>query len=70
MSGTAFAEKIGIDQTALSRLLLADRKPSLPTSLAIARETGGKVPPESWLVKVKPKARPPRFRRNGKDATR
>lgn len=66
LSGAAFAERIGIDQSALSKILLADRSPSLSTALAIARETKGAVPAESWLVPVEPKARRPRFRRSGK----
>jgi hypothetical protein len=68
LSPSAFAPQIGIDQSALSKLLLADRKPSLGTALAIEKLTKGAVPAKSWLVPVEPKPRRPRFRRSGKAA--
>jgi transcriptional regulator with XRE-family HTH domain len=63
MSATAFAEKIGVGQSALSKILLGDRRPSLDTALAIRDATKGAVPVDSWRIAVEPKMRQPRFRR-------
>ena len=48
VSTQAFAARIRISRQAMHKLLNGDNRPSLNTALAIERETGGKVPVDSW----------------------
>ena len=48
ISQAVFAEKIGVTQSAISKLCSGAIFPELETALTIARETGGAVPVEAW----------------------
>lgn len=50
ISQTVFAERIGVSQSALSKMCSGSISPALKTALDIARETGGAVPVEVWAV--------------------
>ena len=49
ISQNDFAEKIGTTQATVSRLVSGKVKPGLPLAVLIERETGGIVPPSSWV---------------------
>jgi DNA-binding transcriptional regulator YdaS (Cro superfamily) len=42
------ADKLGVDQTLVSKWLSGHRRPNVDNALAIERLTGGAVPVESW----------------------
>ena len=44
-----FAERIGVDQSTISRLLKNKMRPSLTLAVNIERETGGAIPASAWL---------------------
>ena len=48
ISQRAFAAKIGIHHSVLSRFIANKARPSLTTALRIQRETGGVVSADSW----------------------
>ncbi len=45
-----FAERVGVKQPTISRLLKPRGRPGVDLAIAIERETGGKVPALSWFA--------------------
>ena len=50
VSQAQFAESIGINQASLSKICRGLFRPSLPTAVAISRETGGAIPTDAWVA--------------------
>ena len=50
ISQRAFAKRVGIDQSVISRFARGEARPSLDVALNIEKETGGAVPCESWKI--------------------
>ena len=48
LSQAVFAEKIGISQSALSKICTGENLPLLETAIRIHRETSGEVPADGW----------------------
>jgi plasmid maintenance system antidote protein VapI len=65
----AFAEKIGVHQTTISRLCDENTVPSIGTALAIERETEGAVRASDWLAR-KPRLMRPSMTVSAGQATR
>jgi DNA-binding transcriptional regulator YdaS (Cro superfamily) len=53
VSQVNFAARIGISQSALSKMCSGAITPRLQTALAIERETGGAVSVSTWVGKAK-----------------
>lgn len=49
LTGTEFADRIGVHQSVLSRLMDGKRQASLDTLLLIEKHSGGQVTPAMWL---------------------
>ncbi len=47
-----FAQRLGIGQATVSRLVSGVMRPSLELAVQIERETGGAVPAVSWVPEV------------------
>jgi hypothetical protein len=46
---TLLADKTGIPQALLSKYVVGRQRPHIDNAVAIEKETGGKVPVESWV---------------------
>lgn len=46
---SALAKKTGIPQPLMSKYAVGRQRPHIDNAVAIERETGGKVPVESWV---------------------
>jgi DNA-binding transcriptional regulator YdaS (Cro superfamily) len=52
ISQKAFAGRLGVDPSIVSRLVNNGMRPSLELAVAIERETGGVVTASSWIPEV------------------
>lgn len=51
LTQSAFAERLGVRQSFVSRLIRGEAKPSLGTAFRIEKLTGGEVPAASWSIR-------------------
>ena len=56
LSQKAFALRLSVDPSIVSRLANGQMLPSLELAVQIERETGGAVPATSWIPDVQPAA--------------
>lgn len=54
ISQKAFAVRLGVDASIVSRLVNNGMRPSLELAVQIERETGGAVPATSWIPEPEP----------------
>lgn len=57
ISQAAIAEKLGVDQTTVSKWLSGERNIKLAEAIELEKITGGKVTAESWLQKKRRRGR-------------
>ena len=52
LSQSVFADRVGVNQATISKLVRGTISPSISLALAIQRETGGAVPVDVWDEKA------------------